>query len=82
MYERHGNQTIFAFFDNFDAYHKGYSQVEKARALYKRYLHADLKDMLEEFKDDYLEMKNRLVDEFGSKHAVVAAITRKKWKPN
>ena len=33
-YQRHGDQTIWTFFDNFEAYFKGCSQIYKARALY------------------------------------------------
>ena len=77
MYERYSDQTIYTFFDNFEAYHGGNNQIEKARALYKRYLHSDLKYAVEECKDDYLEMKAKLMNRFGSKHIAMGAIAKK-----
>ena len=50
--KRNGDQTIFHFFDDFEAYYKGPTPLERARALYKRYLDPHFKNALQEFEYD------------------------------
>ena len=77
MFKKNGDQTIFAFFDDFEAYFKGSTPVERARALYKRFLDPHFKGELQQFENNYPAMKDWLLARLGTKHASIAAIMKK-----
>ena len=77
VFKRNSDQTIYHFFDDFEIYFKGSTPVEKARALYKRYLDPHFKNALIEFENDYPKMKDWLITRLGTKDECIAAILKK-----
>ena len=74
---RGGDQTVFEFFAEFEKAYRGNSSVDKAEILFKSFLDPHLKGEMEVCRNNYAEMKRRLVDKLGVKDICIEAVLRK-----
>ena len=72
-----GDQTVFEFFAEFEKAYRGNSAVDKAEILFKSFLDPHLKGEMEICRNNYAEMKRRLIAKLGVKDICIEAILRK-----